>query len=291
MTGLYITPAEVAALGPPMGLNLPAIFTGTGEPSGAEQQLCLQASALVDKIVRAGIFGASDKPYVLRAAATTEAAVTDEKIRTGIDWNGQLWFRASYQPVIAVTAATFIPVMGAGASGATPTDLDLTSYWIEGRDLVFPGTFAQFQNSPLRVSVTYTNGYANGLLTAPAASGQAIVTVDDATGFAAGQAVWLYDVPAEECQVLSVSGNAITLSANLADTHAAGLRLSALAPEVQTAALFLVRYILSGRSQSGTAAARNTPGTTQTPQKSRPANLTDWYAEAEKLLSDYILTP
>lgn len=289
MSGFYITPAELSALGPPLGINWSSLFPGTGEPGGAEQQLCLAVSNTIDKIVRAGVYGAADKPYVLRAAPTTETATTAERIRALIDFDGNLIFRATYQPVLSVTAASFIPVLGGGSD--TPTALNLDSMWIEGRDIAWIGTFAQFQHSPLRVSVTYLNGYANGLLTAPVTAGQSTVTVDDATGFVAGQAVWLYDVPAEELQVASVAGNVVTLSAPLANDHAAGLRLSALEPVVQVAALYLVKDLLAVRAQSGLAAARNTPGTTQTPQKSQPAQLTDWYAKAKELLSDYILTP
>src|SRR5579885_575241 len=140
MTGLYITPAEIAALGPPMGINWSALFPGTGEPAGAQQQLCVQVSAVIDKIVRAGVYGANDKPYVLRAATNTETGTTSERIRALIDLDGNLIFRATYQPVIAVTAASYIPVVTAGA---TPTPLDLSSMWIEGRDIAFLGYFAQ----------------------------------------------------------------------------------------------------------------------------------------------------
>jgi len=64
-------------------------------------------------------------------------------------------------------------------------------------------------------------------VTASAAAGQADITVDDATGFDAGDGVTIVDangsrVNTETGTVLSVAGNVITLDANLAATYPIG---------------------------------------------------------------------
>ncbi|HEV2036887.1 MAG TPA: hypothetical protein VGU71_22275 [Candidatus Dormibacteraeota bacterium] len=94
--------------------------------------------------------------------------------------------------------------------------------WIEG-------TWSSFKRQlpPMYLVFTYVNGWMATTLRSQAASGQAVLNLvpqpgqTTVQGIYAGQALEIQDATPEVVQVLSVAGNAVTLTANLVSTHAA----------------------------------------------------------------------
>lgn len=100
---------------------------------------------------------------------------------------------------------------------------------------------------PIIVNYTYTNGYANALLTQDVANGATTITVDNPTGFNAGTQFTLYDSFEENCTVSSVSGNTITLNSPILSYHAKGINASALPADIKQATILLASVLIRER--------------------------------------------
>ena len=124
--------------------------------------------------------------------------------------------------------------------------------WVEGG-----WTGYKHSTPPMYLVMSYVNGFAVTTLSTSAASGQAqlqLVPPPGQTviqGFLAGQVLELQDSVPETVTVLSVSGNTVTLTANLANTHPADAMV--IEPifigdlgfgEVQQATMLLAQYLL-----------------------------------------------
>lgn len=108
-----------------------------------------------------------------------------------------------------------------------------------------------------RLSVTYTNGWPNTLLTAPAAQGATTISVDETTGWL-GTRGTLYDGQStEDAVVTAVSAAAgpgtLTLTAASGYAHNLGVLFSALPPAVQQAAVLFATEQALVRGSTATA--------------------------------------
>lgn len=296
MSRQYLTTTELAGL--LSGVNWGTLFTGTGQPAAGQAQLCMQASDEVDRICAENVFEAA-KPYTLHATLDTEVATTNQRERVLINDEGNLSFLCAYRPVITVIAATVVPVVGAGMTGGTPWTVDLTNIGVDGREVTLYGYFSYYKGAgvPLRVNLTYLNGFANAVLTAQAAAGATSLLLDDLTGFTPGQVVRIYDagsVAPEDIVVASTfvpptttgpNPGSLPLTAGTEATHAAGIRVSAMPASVQQAALYLAIDLIQKRSAQGFRPAAIATGSTQ-----GAAGQFDYRAAAKELLESFVLS-
>lgn len=267
--------------------------------------LCRAVTQTVDNITAKNLFTGINKPYVLRASTNTEYAVTSERERVMIDKNQNLSFIVQFRPIIQVLGMTYQGVPGNGLNttqNVIPINAD--DLYFEGRMIVafgfgigsIPsstgwgyGYLGDFGSSPLRVSVTYINGFPNTQLIASANSGDTQIQVDDPTGIMPGDNVTIYDTDPEDIVVnqLYVPGSPTVLLANsLMNNHSSGVRVSELGDDLRLACVWLAMHIVQSRGQSGTTPTRKTLGTGAVPMGS-----SNFYEMALDLLDQYILTP
>jgi len=159
----------------------------------------------------------------------------------------------------------------------------LVNAWPFGEPLPWAG--------PLLFNLSYVNGYAMALLSAQAMTGQATLTLKPQPGqttlqgFSAGQTLEIQDAVPEQVTVLSVSGNVVTLTANLVNTHAvdamvADPRLSV----VQQATINIATYLIKERGLGPVALSQSG----FQPQKDRGGLPTNLLADSTEMLEDFI---
>lgn len=263
MSSLYLSPLELAQS--PTGIPWTALVSELAAPSAAalQQYYCSTVSAMIDNYVGKDVYAGS-RPYQLHASDDTETALTDDAKQTFIDNHGDLIFLARYRPIINVLSGSYVPSIGSGETGGQPIPFDMNDVEWEGREIVHYGPFREFEG-PLRVSVTYIDGFGNALITADQAIGVSALPVDDLTGFTPGQELTVYDMPPEQVFVDSTfvpvrgPGN-LPLVAATVGAHVKGIRVSALGDDAKQAAIFLVQHLVQTRGLAQSQAAWNVLG-------------------------------
>ena len=222
------------------------------------------------------------------------AATTDtDSFRARISRDGFLRVHPRYWPIVSVQS---------GSYGSFPNQmvaLDPTTAWIEQMSIVFPlqgfGTSflgpIQFggiyqPNMEQFVTLTYTNGYANTVLSSdvtPTDPPIASIDVDDLTGFLPNQQFMIYDGSSTE--ILRVSSawvptsgpGTLSLVSQCRYSHLAGISVSALPPAVKQAAIFVTNSLLKSRGNSAIVMSSLTPSSIQQGSASGDSDLRDAY--------------
>lgn len=259
----------------------------------------------VDDFVGGGSIGLNDQELtnvIARASSWMDAhcgqvlgATQDtESFRARTSRDGFLRVHPRYWPIISVVSASF------GGSPSLMSALDVSTAWLEPMAVVFSLSYGSSFSGQLQfsrvmsftqeqfVTMTYVNGYANTVLTAP----QGLVTtmnVSDTTGFQPGMSFRIYDginselVKVSSTYVPTTGAGAVSLSAACSFTHATGTSVSALPPAVKQAAISMVNVILKSRGNSALVMGSLTPGQIQA---HNPAVAND-YEMACSLLAPY----
>jgi hypothetical protein len=285
VSSLYLSPLELAQS--PTGIPWTALVAELGVPTAAalQQYYCSTVSAMIDNYVGKDVYAGS-RPYQLHASDDTETALTDEAKQTFIDSHGDLIFLARYRPIINVLSGSLVPSVGSGQTGGQPIPFVMSDVEWEGREIIHYGPFRQFEG-PLRVSVTYIDGFGNAVLTADQAIGAASIPLDDLTGFTPGQELTVYDMPPEEVFVASTfvpargPGN-LPLVSGIVGAHKAGIRVSALGDDAKQAAIFLVQHLVQTRGLAQAQAAWNVFG-----ERTVNTGPTDFLGWGLQLLENY----
>lgn len=307
----YIYPREILAA--PTG-NDWSKFLGTTDPTLQEYRLwdiCKTVSDTSDQICRSKLMvqATDNKDYVLRASINTEQAITLERERAIVDEYGNLVFLVTYRPIITVTDMTYIAAPGNGMTLGAPFHVPIQDMYWEDRKISAEGNFGWGVGSyysgwgtglwggyaavPLRVSVTYINGFPNTMLVGDVEADDTSIEVEDATGIVAGNQLNLYDIPFEIVEVdASYDGvsTTIPLAYSLSYDHTSGLRVSTLDSNHRQAMIWLVMDLMQMRSQQGVVAARAIPGFSGQGH-AVPLGASDYYMKATEYLGRYILTP
>lgn len=266
------------------GVNWDKVYPRVGLTTEQKiMKVCREVTDTIDKICGGYAYNMTKK-YMLGASEDTEVAYTDERMQAMIDTRGQLLFIATFRPIISVTAMRYSPVTVQALADMQTIDTDLVTF--EGRDIKSTGLYSIYGGQPLKVAVTYINGFANTQLTSPVIASATTMTVDNVVGIAEGDTLEIMDDPAEGPTVLSIAGHVLTLSAGLAAAHAAGIRITAIPRDITRAAVYLAWDIAQAHAREAMAIAKL--GLMGGDEIKGPTN---FYKLAEDRLSPYILTP
>lgn len=237
----YITPEEFQFA--PNGVDVTQLIPG-GSPEDnavALSQVIARASSEADRICQ----------------KTLAATVDVEAGRYRIGRDGFVRVPVPYAPLIQVNDVS----VGAGPGQLTPL-ADLSNIEFEAGTVAaiplssgfnpgLPPTFAGARDGRLYVQVTYINGYACTLTAGTTAPGATSITVVSALGIVPGLALTLYDGAASEPVIVDGSyqlgSTTVPLRAPLANAHAEGVSVSALAPWVKQALIDLTSSMIKLR--------------------------------------------
>lgn len=252
----YISTAMYKAA--PTGLAPDAIVAG-GTPQQQEAELAreiIKASAEMDSFC----YGAS--------GGTLRATVDTEMQRLRMDREGFFRLTPRFTPVLALEA------FSSGDDPAAMTDLtDLSHVEVEQTRIRVPaypfttvtsagplqfGAMATTGRDAL-VKYSYTNGWPLTALTSAVTAGATTLTLDDVTGVYVGTRLVVRDplVGDEAVIVSAVSGSDVTVSP-LAQDHAAGVQVDALAQVLLDACIEITTGMLKRRSQQSVKVMRRT---------------------------------
>ena len=276
VTSPYITPAEYLAS--PTGVNVSQLV-----PRGTEDQ---NADALKTVIIRASSYADQICRQVLAATRDIESG------RYRLQRGGVLRIPATFSPVIAVEQIT---VGFAPSSMATVTDM--SNVWVDRKVVTTPiGTLplvptygALAPDGRVYATMTYINGWANGLLTSAASTGNTTLIVDNPLGMAPGVQLTIFDSgKTEVIYVQSVSGNTITLTTPLVYDHAVGVNVSAFPDAIKQAIVLLTSALIKTRGSEAIVMSqiRATPSQTVAIEGGGIEEI----AMAKELLSQYVRT-
>jgi hypothetical protein len=228
----YITPAEFRAH--PTGVDTKELVPG-GTKAANEQallQVIRRASSYADglcgKILAATLDTQSDKPLVQR----------DGTVRVTLD----------NSPVVGVVSAS------AGLRPGSLVDLVEGPDWdLSGRILTVPTALPRGER--VHVRVQYINGWANAVLTAPAAAGASSVTVSNGLGIVPGLTLTLAGAEASEFVVVgpdfipaaTLGPVSVPLASPLLSDYAVGDVFTAIPAEVKLAVILLTCAVIKTR--------------------------------------------
>lgn len=281
----YILPKELLAES--AGVDFSSLYPESMlTPEQKLMKVCREVTETLDDICGKYVY-TSRKKYVLRSTEDTEADVTSERNQCVINHLGQLVFICNYRPVRSVTSVKW------GAVTVAPQDMSVApagNVFIDGRDVVVTGMWESVRYIPVRVAVTYVNGFPNTVLTADAAAGQKLAVVDDLTGFMVGDVVEVMDDLAEGMTItaINVGTKTLTFAENFVGTHLTGVRLTEIPRTVHRAAMWLAWDIAQSHNRQAMSIAHMDLMGGQ--QIMHPVN---YFKRAVDLLQDhgYILTP
>jgi hypothetical protein len=251
----------------------------------------------VDDLVGGGSSAVNDQELlnvITRASSWIDAycgqvlaSTTDtESFRARVSRDGFLKVHPRYWPVTEVQSLSY------GSDPNNMSTVDVTTCWIEPQAVVVPvqgitGSFVgalgfsgNFRyNSEQFVTMTYTNGYANTVLSGTNTAAATSITVADRTGFLAGQQFQIYD--ADKTELLKVASTytpttgagAVTLASALVNTHTAGVSVSALPPAVKQAAIYVTSAILKSRGTPAIVMQQLTPTSMNSTNPAQVADL------------------
>lgn len=197
---------------------------------------------------------------------TLGAANVTETKETNLTRDGRLVVHTDNTPIITLTSAqyrlypslTFTPIDITQIQTYTSwfTVYGITTYNPSPSFIVENPAFGyvspwqrqSLSDLPVTLQYTYTSGYMNTSLSGAVTTGAATITVADATGAYAGLKFTLYDGPlTEDCEVLSVAGNVITLKNALVNAHIDKTAVSAIPSNVKEATILLAAFLIRER--------------------------------------------
>jgi hypothetical protein len=188
-------------------------------------------------------------------AATSEIYAGYPRVQN----DGSLNLPLPFNPIIAVTgfAIGTDPSSLTAAPSLTGIAIDRSTVRVPPAllsqpsgmtDYAPPGIFPA-QQSPY-TTLSYTAGFANGFLTAPASSGATALVLDNTTGMFPGMTLTANDPAAqayEPVTIASVVGLTVNLVAPLLHAHVAGVNVSALPPAAKQAVILLTTALIKKR--------------------------------------------
>lgn len=226
------------------------------------------------------------------------AATTDTEVgRIIINRRGEIIVHPYCWPILEVKQVQAGP---AGGGQSSLTTLDLSTIWIDRQYFVVaPGVNFTTNVGPLQFSAsayntrldctwTYVNGYPVTTLSAQATSGQATIQVADTTGIYAGTELQIYDdTVGNESVVVAATPttSTVTLTANLAFTHASGLPVSSLPPAIKQAVILLTSALI--RTRGNESIVMNTIAGPPNRVRSSPESFDANVAVAKELLQPF----
>ena len=261
----YITAAEYTAA--PTGINL-----ATLQPGGSVQD---QADALQSAILRGSAWVDQICHQIL--AATLEVVTGQYQVQ-----NGMVMVIMKQSPVIAVYA------MSLGLSPATMTAILVDPGIDIGEKIVqipLPGSL--YGKNPVRGSVTYIAGFANGVTTAAVSVAATVLPLDGVLGIVPGMTLTINDPgQTEVVTVASVGVASVTVALPIRFAHATKTNVSALPAAVKQATILLTTATIKTRASEAIVmqSSRSTPSTKQAVAPGRQTEEND----AKVLLNDFI---
>lgn len=252
--------------------------------------LALNDVELSNVITRASSWIDTHCGQVLAATQDTDS------FRARVSRDGFLRLHTRFFPIIGVVSASY------GSNPLQMNTIDVTTGFIEQMSVTFPlqsltssfmGTL-QFSNvySPLAeqfVTITYTNGYANAVLSANSVVGATSITVSDRTGFQPGTRFTVFDgINTEQLTVASsytpaTGAGTVALASAATLAHTSGVSVSALPAAVKQAAIYMTNVILKSRGNSALVMQGLTPSAIE----GTNPNVSNDYAMACDLLKPF----
>lgn len=249
----YLSIAEFKAA--PTGIDLSNLIEDGTQPQ--------QDQALTELIARAS---AKADNYCMGAYGTLCATLNTENARIRADRRGQYRVHPKFWPILAVTAFSVGPDIG----NLTAIPLSTSTCWIEESGFVVAqGALSSITSvGPLQfgggvpgaiqyAQWSYVNGWPNLFLASQSNSGTSSLTAQGTPqGIFPGTSLNVWD-PATNDEVVTVANtyvagsSTIPLTAPLANTHAAGVNVSALPQSVKQAVIYLVTSTIRLRGEVG----------------------------------------
>jgi hypothetical protein len=240
----YITPAEYTSA--PTAVNVGQLAVGQGVASNLAQ--------LATVILRASGWANSLCYQVLAATKDTQSG------RYRMRRDGILRIPLDFTPILEVDSVSW-----GWAPNALGALTDLTGVYIGEKVIEVPvynlnnptppPVYWRGGASDCYAITQYVNGYAHGLTTAQTAAGVNVIGMSSALGPAVsplgvyqGTVLNIYDDErSEQVTVLSAAGTTLTLTAVTAFSHAAGVSISALPPDVKQAVISITSALIKSR--------------------------------------------
>lgn len=192
------------------------------------------------------------------------ATVDVEQQRTRIRPDGTLRFHPKYFPIVALSQLS----IGFAANSLTSVQ-DPSQAWLEEGQVIFPYAsqptqwssqgplglgFPGTPRSEVFVNYSYVNGYGNDFLAANASVGATSITLNDGTGFTAGEQITIYDGASTERVTIAdtyvFDANTIPLTSPLLFAHNVGVSVSALPAAVKEACILVTSAFLKIRGDA-----------------------------------------
>lgn len=237
------------------------------------------------------------RPSRLDASSDTETArLAPGMTKCWVDNRGWLWFKTDLFPVLSVTSMQWaIAAAGQGALAYNTLNTANLQLYGEGFRVRRIADFSQ-DWTWLRwggmVQATVVDGWPNAVLTSSLSPGTNVTAqVDTTLGMTPtpgptgiGAALKIYDAAGtEDVTVSSVTDATHVVLASVANTHAAGIGLSALPPDMKWAVTLACLHFGRIRGTDAVTFVADT-GTTHTTSTKEDS---DALAEAEALLDDF----
>lgn len=237
----YLTSAEYLA--DPNGVDTSLLV-----PNGSSLQ---QATALTSLIARASSWADSLAYQVLGATLDTEGGLY--RIRG----DGTCWVPVRFTPIVQVNGVSW---------GWTPSTqnamTDLTDVWIDRARVQIPvltsslaGPVASYWPqsiaSPIYLTMTYVNGFANTTVPAATSAAATSVVAQSATGIVPGLPMTLTDGLNTETVTVGtgyVNGSTTVPISATVNAYQAGASLSALPPAIKQAGISLTTALIKVRA-------------------------------------------
>lgn len=273
----------------PTYLELDALRDGDSNQLDQAQELrniLLMASSWVDEFLDLG------------PGETIAAHTHVENTRLRPDRWGRLLLHPEQVPVTNLVSLSY------GYSPAAMTALsDLSGVWLEkNRHIVVTSLgwssgaallqFGPASAGELLTTWTYTVGYANTQLAAQATAGASTLTVNDATGIAAGLSMRLWQPGVEQTVTVAnsyVAGSTtVPLNQTLTGLQPAGAQLSAMPIAIHNAVILVAMAMLEGAEDQDdmrAPGARMSPSTTGGSNTAAAASNME---QAEELLTPFV---
>ena len=200
------------------------------------------------------------------------ATVDVEQQRTRMRPDGTVRFHPKYFPIVALSQLS----IGFSPSSLTAVT-DPSQAWLEEGQVIFPYAsqpsqwssqgplglgFPSTPRAEVFVNYSYVNGYGNDFIQTAVTVGATSITVNDGTGFTAGEQITIYDGASTErvtiANTYTFDSDTIPLTAPLAYAHSAGVSVSALPAAVKEACILVTSAFLKIRGDASLVMAVTT---------------------------------
>ena len=257
MSTPYLTPAQLTTL--PTGINwaqIPRTNATAAEQQAAQLDLVWQATRWVDTQCGMPVRCTSDTEQIgvngYRAAVRSDSVLVIQPRRWPVLAVANLQVRPAQGNAttwVVIAASDILPILNAG-SDELAAGIGTREVWVLGHGVPWrslPDSYV--------AQLTYTNGWPHGGLTASAAVGATTLTVDASAGWTdliALQTTYQAELPdggaTEVVTVTAATANndgtaTLTLSAGLANQHAAGIICTTLPRTLWLAAGFYAAHL------------------------------------------------